>query len=123
MRASIIFTVILVCLREQRNYSVFYIEAVAVIMFVFYFLGGRRTNICLGDILKFATGATAEPVLGFVLHPSLEFTESVGFIPTASTCTNTLKLPRPSLEHPLPPEEDLFSLYDYAFSNAYFGLM
>lgn len=94
-------------------------------MFGNCFVGGRRGIVGLRDVLQFATGATEEPVLGFVLHPSIEFVESTpgtSFIPTASTCTNTLKIPRPSAEIPLPQEEDLFSYYDYAFSNAYFGL-
>ena len=94
-------------------------------MFGNCFVGGRRGTVGLRDVLQFATGATEEPVLGFVLHPSIEFVESTpgtSFIPTASTCTNTLKIPRPSAEIPLPQEEDLFSYYDYAFSNAYFGL-
>lgn len=93
-------------------------------MLVNCFVGGRRVTVGLRDVLQFATGATEEPVLGFVLHPSIEFVESTpstSFIP--STCTNTLKIPRPSAEIPLPQEEDLFSYYDYAFSNAYFGLM
>ncbi|XP_061167403.1 uncharacterized protein LOC133176276 [Saccostrea echinata] len=104
---------------ESAVYTVFlkYLRAVA---------SGRRGTVSLRDVLQFATGANEEPVLGFVLHPSIEFVESTpstSFIPTASTCTNTLNIPRPSAEIPLPPEENLFSYYDYAFSNAYFGLM
>nr|XP_034330272.1 uncharacterized protein LOC117690353 [Crassostrea gigas] len=104
---------------ESAVYTLFlkYLRAVA---------SGRRGTVGLRDVLQFATEATEEPVLGFVLHPSIEFVESTpgtSFIPTASTCTNTLKIPRPSAEISLPQEEDLFSYYDYAFSNAYFGLM
>lgn len=104
---------------ESAVYTLFlkYLRAVA---------SGRRGTVGLRDVLQFAIGATEEPVLGFVLHPSIEFVESTpstSFIPTASTCSNTLKIPRPSAEIPLPQEEDLFSYYDYAFSNAYFGFM
>lgn len=92
-------------------------------MLVNCFVDGRRGTVGLRDVLQFATGATEEPVLGFVLHQFVESTPSTSFIPTASTCTNTLKIPRPSAEIPLPQEEDLISYYDYAFLNAYFGLM
>ena len=76
----------------------------------------------LSHILQFTTGAEEEPVLGFVLHPSLVFVEvSNAFIPTANTCVNRLCLPRPSMGVPLPKEDELFNMYDLAFSNTYFG--
>ncbi|CAG2226852.1 unnamed protein product [Mytilus edulis] len=77
------------------------------------------------NVLQFATGSTEEPVLGFTLHPSIDFVEvkqGSSFLPTANTCINTMQLPRPSLLIDLPPTEELFKLYDYAFLNTYFGL-
>lgn len=63
-------------------------------------------------------------MLGFVLHPSLQFVEvTSSFIPTANTYINCLNLPRPSLDIPLLAEDKLFNLYDLAFSNAFFGHM
>ena len=85
-------------------------------------LGSRRGAITLDHALKFVTGTDEEPVLGFVLHPSLDFTEvSKSFIPTASTCGNTLFLPYATINTPLPESDTLFKLYDYAFVNSYFG--
>jgi hypothetical protein len=78
----------------------------------------------LGHVLQFTTGTDEEPMLGFALHPSLcffEVEEESSFLPLSNTCTNTLRLPCGSLERPLPKREQLFSLYDYAFSNTYFG--
>lgn len=79
--------------------------------------GGRRGNVTLGHILRFTTGADEEPVLGFKMHPALEFCEGGPFFPTSNTCINTLKLMRGSLSSALPSE-----LYDLAFCNAYFGV-
>jgi len=88
------------------------------------FTGGRRGSITLNHILKFATGAEDEPVLGFVLKPSIEFVEvASSFIPTANTCINLMKLPRPTPSTPVLPDNELFSLYDYAFSNSYYGMV
>ena len=42
-------------------------------------------------------------------------------IPTASTCINQLRLPRPSVGLRLLEQRKLFNLYDYAFTNYYFG--
>ena len=76
----------------------------------------------LPHILRFATGAEEEPVLGFSIQPSLLFIEAEGsFLPSANTCINCLKLPRATVDKPLPSEEHLFNLYDFAFANAYFG--
>lgn len=78
--------------------------------------------ISLGHVFQFATGTDEEPVLGFVLHPSLRFVEvTTSFIPTANTCINCLNLPRPSVDIPLPSQDMLFNLYDHAFVNAFFG--
>ncbi|KAJ7385152.1 hypothetical protein OS493_017528 [Desmophyllum pertusum] len=38
---------------------------------------GRRGVISLAHVLQFATGTDEEPVLGFVLHPSLRFVEAI----------------------------------------------
>lgn len=83
---------------------------------------GRRENVSLEKILVFVTGAEDEPPLGFSIHPSITFVESQSFLPTASTCVNKLNLTRPSMTNPLPSQELLFQLYDYAFVNSYFGL-
>lgn len=90
-----------------------------------FFSGGRRGSVSLYHILQFATGTPEEPILGFTLQPSIHFCEvksSSGFIPTANTCINNMKLPRPSYEMELPSEEELFALYDYAFLNTFYGL-
>lgn len=76
----------------------------------------------LGSILQFATGTDEEPILGFSIPPHLTFYEVSGsFLPTANTCVNALKLPRPTGEKDLPDTEVLFNLYDLAFKNAFFG--
>lgn len=90
---------------------------------MFCTLGGRRGNITLGHVLGFATGTDEEPILGFALHPSICFVDCDGFIPTANTCINCLKIPRASFQRPLPRKEFLFNLYDFAFANSYFGLV
>ncbi|XP_071147376.1 uncharacterized protein [Mytilus edulis] len=87
---------------------------------------GRRTTLSLQHILEFVTGASEEPVLGFVQHPSIIFVqvrEDLTFIPTANTCGNCMTLPRASHEIPLPSDTQLFSLYDYAFLHTYYGLI
>jgi hypothetical protein len=88
---------------------------------------GRRAAITLGHILQFTTGVDEEPFLGFALPPCIHFnistsTSKWSFIPTANTCTQTLYLPTGSHRCPLPVEEELFDIYDNAFSNVYFGL-
>lgn len=109
-----------------------------------------QTTIDLSHILQFATGTAEEPAIAFSLAPSLEFilpTEIMkaasqeglnneqqeeqgqeqhppvegGFLPLAYTCTNLLELPRPTEKVPLPAMDRLFSLYDLAFSQSYFG--
>lgn len=107
---------------SQRNNDVY----VIVYMCRFtLFAGGRRGMVSLSQVLQFATGTNEEPVLGFSLHPSIQFYEvlpSSSFIPTANTCINSLKLPRASVHIPQPPDAELFLLYDYAFSNMFYGL-
>eukprot|EP00794_Sanderia_malayensis_P010510 gene10510-11614_t len=45
------------------------------------------------------------------------------FMPKAMTCGNTLCLPRGSMTIQLADDDKLFTTYDYAFANAYFGKM
>ncbi|CAC5359836.1 unnamed protein product [Mytilus coruscus] len=104
---------------ENATYAAFmrYLRVVA---------SGRRTTLSLQHILEFVTGASEEPVLGFVQHPSIIFVqvrEDLTFIPTANTCGNSMTLPRATHEIPLPSDTQLFSLYDYAFLNTYYGLI
>ena len=71
----------------------------------------------------FCTCADEEPPLGFTLQPSIEFVEAEAnkFLPTANTCICCLTLPHATHTIPLPPPDQLYSLYDYAFANAFFG--
>ncbi|XP_071947526.1 uncharacterized protein [Antedon mediterranea] len=83
---------------------------------------GRRGHLTLGHLLQFVTGTDEEPVLGFVLHPQIVFTETAGsFLPSANTCINSMQLPRPGLTCSLPPKDTLFNMYDLAFSQQFFG--
>ncbi|KAH3735535.1 hypothetical protein DPMN_042070 [Dreissena polymorpha] len=66
---------------------------------------GRRWIVSLGKVLRFATGSEEEPMMGFVLHPTIKFTVAGSFVPTASICANTLNLPRPSPAIPLPQDQ------------------
>ena len=89
--------------------------------------GGKRGSITLGCILQFATGLDEEPPLGFELQSCIQFVAAPqnnkwSFIPTANTCSATLFLPKGSYDLPLPTEKELFEVYDFAFSNSYFGL-
>ena len=97
----------------------------------------RRLTLDLSHILQFATGAAVEPVLGFVLTPSLKFilpkemavsspedgqaSVAASFLPFAHTCSNILELPRATSNYSLPSMEKLFDLYDVAFCQSYFG--
>ena len=70
----------------------------------------------------FATGADQEPLLGFRTHPKIVFVPVTNsFLPTSNTCINCLYLPCASHDSIVPDEEILFGLYDYAFSNTYYG--
>lgn len=87
---------------------------------------GRRENISLNHLLQFVTGADEEPPLGFGAHRTIEFAEATGtgpyhFTPKANTCSNTLRLPRPTHNIKQPDEKMLFDIYDMAFRNSYFG--
>jgi hypothetical protein len=70
------------------------------------------------------TSTDEEPALGFKLPPTLVFeeVEEKKFLPKSSTCINQLTLPRANETEPLPSQELLFNLYDYAFANAHYGL-
>ena len=96
-----------------------------ILLYMFNLLsGGRRGDVTLSHILRFCTGDDEEPVLGYALKPSIAFVESTaGFLPTANTCISHMKLPWATHSCPLPPMEVLHNLYDYAFSNAYFGII
>lgn len=52
---------------------------------------------------------------------STETEESVCYLPSAHTCTNTLVLPRGPLLAKLPTEDEMFEIFDLAFSNSHFG--
>lgn len=76
-------------------------------------LGVRSHGLSLANILTFVTGTDEEPVLGFHIHPSIQFHEvQDSFLPSASTCIGCLRLPE---------TEKLFSFYDMAFLNTFFG--
>ena len=98
---------------------------------------GRRVTT-LDGILSFVTGASEEPILGFRCPPSIVFTEatishaqppdlqgeqkshpSPDFFPKASTCSNTLYLPRGTFNIDLPPDETLFNIYDCSTNSSY----
>ena len=76
---------------------------------LFVHVGGRRSAVVLSNVSQFVTGGDDEPVLRFALQP------------TANTCINSMNLPRPSHSVSLPIADQLFTLYDYAFSNTYFA--
>lgn len=84
---------------------------------------GRRNEVTLGKILSFVTGVDEEPPLGFTVPPTLTFIERLSHLPTSNTCINQLTLSIPAELSSLPDDKLLFDLYDYSFSNTYFGLV
>lgn len=69
------------------------------------------------------TGADEEPVLGYAIKPSIEFAlTATSYLPTSNTCINKLNLFIPENGDDVPTTEILFGLFDYSFSNNYFGL-
>jgi hypothetical protein len=89
---------------------------------------GRKAEVTRGHILQIRTCADAEPLLGFKIPPTICFNSTItsnksAFLPTSNTCSQTLNLPTGSHDIPIPSEEDLFEIYDYAFRNDYFGLV
>ena len=80
-------------------------------------------TITLGRVLAFATGMEEEPVLGYDFHPSINFVPpNVGsYIPTSNVCIGRINLPtRQTQTDQLP--KDMATVFDYAFSNQYFGI-
>ena len=67
--------------------------------------------------MAFVTGSEEEPVLGFEIEPSIQFSELSGDLPTTSTCVNQLILPLTEQG-----EEYLFERFEWTFLNTYFGL-
>jgi hypothetical protein len=85
---------------------------------LFSFPAGRRGDVTLLAILRFATGLEQEPLLGFACGPRLLFDAYLpGNLPQSNTCVNVLKLP---IGHDM-SDTDLFHKYDLAFLNTYFG--
>ena len=75
------------------------------------------------DILQFVTGSRYEPLLGFGMKPSISYKPHVMFMPTSSTCTNTIYLLLP--DHPATPfpnEDEQYKLFDNAFTTENYGL-
>ncbi|XP_069109860.1 G2/M phase-specific E3 ubiquitin-protein ligase-like [Argopecten irradians] len=71
---------------------------------------GRRPGVTLEHILKFATGSSTIPLLGFALQPKIDFADIM--FPTASTCVNHMTVPlRISSDN-----------MDIGFMNDFFGL-
>ncbi|KAK3087861.1 hypothetical protein FSP39_011629, partial [Pinctada imbricata] len=92
-------------------------------LIILLILGGSRNQMSLEKVLQFVTGASEEPVLGFNIHPCIEFNEvETSFLPTANTCIGSLRLPRPSPNTKLLVDEDLFKMYDFAFTSEFYGL-
>ncbi|XP_028403172.1 uncharacterized protein LOC114525912 [Dendronephthya gigantea] len=101
-------------MKENRAYRLFlnYVKEVAA---------GRRENVSLGDVLRFATGSEDEPVLGFAIQPALCFSDGTrSCLPTSNTCINLLRL---AIGEILPESQDeMFQKFDLAFSNTHFGM-
>ena len=55
-------------------------------------------QVSLGDVLAFATGASAIPPMGLNATPAIKFHTTSPF-PLANTCANTLSLPLLSHTH------------------------
>ncbi|KAL3864772.1 hypothetical protein ACJMK2_006427, partial [Sinanodonta woodiana] len=72
---------------------------------------GRRGQVTIERILKFATGASREPLLGFSMNPTIQFAEVM--FPSARTCINQLVLPVEIVD---------YDFFDMAFLNDLFGL-
>ncbi|XP_028408793.1 uncharacterized protein LOC114533337 [Dendronephthya gigantea] len=119
---------------SEEGSSMYFKEKALYALFVKYVrqvASGRREPITLSSLLIFATCASEEPPLGFVVHPSITFTckdeepmkvsSKYEFIPKAHTCTNNMVLSIGSITSELPSEEELFEVFDFAFANAHFG--
>ena len=76
----------------------------------------------MGDVLTFVTGSDEEPVLGYEIHPSIYFAVAVegNFLPTANVCINRLTMNRvDDITQKFP--DNLFTIFDDAFADAYYG--
>ena len=107
--------------RVKKNWDLELYECTANFC-VFLFLAGRRLdgNISLHSILKFVTGYENEPVLGFQMKPTICFdTNMPSCLPMGNTCISRLTLPIG--ENVSMTKEEVFSFFDYAFANDYFG--
>ena len=90
-------------------------------MFLFFLV---FDYLIIGWLKTDKSGTDEEPVLGFALHPSITFVDAESeskMIPTASTCINQLRLLRPFVGLKLLEKSKPSNLYDYAFTNDYFG--
>ena len=85
-------------------------------------VGGRCGGITLGDVLTFVIGSDEEPVLGYEIHPSIYFAVAVvdNFLPTTNICINRLTLKRVDDTTQKFPD-NLFTIFDNAFANEYYG--
>lgn len=74
----------------------------------------------MGDVLKFITGAINEPVLGYGMKPTITFDEKMpSCLPTSNTCINRLTL---AIGEKVPEDKErIYTYFDYAFANSYFG--
>ena len=76
----------------------------------------------MGDVLTLVTGSDEESVLGYEIHPSIYFAVAVegNFLPTINVCINRLTLKRvDDITQKFP--DNLFTILDYVFANAYYG--
>ncbi|XP_069126951.1 uncharacterized protein [Argopecten irradians] len=90
--------------REEASYRNF-------VRYVREAYAGRRGDVKINSILKFATGSSEIPLLGLTPTPTIHFTEDAVF-PTASSCINRLYLP-------ISPDDEK---YDLAFLSDFFGI-
>ena len=99
-----------------------FILHIFIYLFPLNLAGGRRGGITLVDVLTFATESDDEPVLGYEINPSIYFALAVEgiFFFTANVCINLLTLERvDDIAQKFP--DNLFTIFDYAFANAYYG--
>ena len=95
---------------------------IALLLLCFSLFSWKRLdgNISLHCILKFITGYENEPVLGFQMKPTICFdTNMPSCLPMGNTCISKLTLPIG--ENVSMTKEEVFSFFDYAFANDYFG--
>ena len=89
---------------------------------MYLFLAGRREPVTLAGVLRFVTAVENEPIIGFAIQPSLFFSDSMpSCLPKCNTCVNRLIL---AIGEVVPESKDeMFSKFDLAFANDYFGLI